>query len=68
MIDDDEFDKPLYAGDSSDDEGPARGDIQSAFIKPSSTSAKAAPAVYLKPSKVLEPHFSIHIACNGVNS
>ncbi|KAK3496940.1 SNF2 family N-terminal domain-containing protein [Neurospora hispaniola] len=52
MIDDDEFDKPLYAGDSSDDEGPARGDIQpSAFKKPNLTSAKAAPAVYLKPSK-----------------
>lgn len=59
MIDDDEFDKPLYAGDSSDDEGPARGDIQpSALKKPNPTSAKAAPAVYLKPSKVLDLHTS----------
>lgn len=57
MIDDDDFDKPLYAGDSSEDEGPPRGDIQPSTFKTSNpTTSKAAPAVYLKPSKVLDLH------------
>lgn len=42
-IEDDEFEKPLYKGDTSDDEKPARGDIRpSSFQRKESGSAAVA--------------------------
>jgi len=41
MISDDEFDSPIYAGDSSDNDTPMRGDIRPSSFqkKPSITSS-----------------------------
>ncbi|KAK3337208.1 P-loop containing nucleoside triphosphate hydrolase protein [Cercophora scortea] len=49
MISDDEMDSPVYAGDSSDDNRPARGDIRPSSFRRKELSSISVPEVPKKP-------------------